>query len=267
MAQAGTENFPVGGRLLAGQAGRDLLAIYGFARLVDDIGDELDGDRGAALDWAEEELGRIYSGLPPEHEVMRSLAASVRRRSLPRRPFDLLIAANRLDQEVDRYETFEDLLAYCELSAAPVGELVLEVFDAATPRRLALSGQVCAGLQVLEHLQDVAEDHGRGRLYLPSRDLARFGCEEADLEAPTAGPRLRALVAFEAGRAGSLLAAGAPLVRGLRGQARLTVAAFLAGGRATSAALRHAGWDVLGARPRRSRAGFARELLRSVVGR
>ncbi|HVX32852.1 MAG TPA: squalene synthase HpnC [Solirubrobacterales bacterium] len=267
MAQAGDENFPVGGRLLAGPAARDLLAIYGFARLVDDIGDELDGDRVALLDWAEEELDRIYSGARPEHEVMRALAASVSRRSLPRRPFELLIAANRRDQEVGSYETFEDLLAYCELSAAPVGELVLEVFEAATPRRLALAGQVCAGLQVVEHLQDVAEDHARGRVYLPRRDMARFDCGEAELEAPTASPRLRALIAFEAGRADALLAAGVPLVGELRGRARLTVSAFLAGGRATLAALGDAGWDVLGARPRRSRGGFAIQFLRSVTGR
>jgi squalene synthase HpnC len=267
MAQAGDENFPVAGRLLAGSATRDLLAIYGFARLVDDIGDEVEGDRRALLDWAETELERIYSGERPEHEVMRELAVGVRRRSLPRQPFERLIAANRRDQEVDRYATFEDLLGYCELSAAPVGELVLGVFDVATPERLALSAQVCAGLQVIEHLQDVAEDHARGRVYLPGRDIARFGCVEDDLGAAAASSRLRALVAFEADRASSLMAAGAPLVRSLRGQARLTVAGFVAGGRATLAALRGADYEVLAGRPRRTRPTFAYELLRTAVGR
>ena len=82
---------------------------------------------------------------------------------LPPGPFERLIEANRLDQVVTRYETFAQLLGYCQLSAAPVGELVLHVFGAATPERIALSDRICAGLQIIEHLQDIAEDHARGR--------------------------------------------------------------------------------------------------------
>src|SRR5205085_8462418 len=107
---------------------------------------------------------------------------------LPEDPFRRLIAANLRDQVQTRYETFEDLLTYCQLSAAPVGELVLHVFGAATSQRVALSDRVCAGLQVIEHLQDVGEDAARGRVYLPRQDMLRTGCEEGDLIAGTAGP-------------------------------------------------------------------------------
>src|SRR5207248_1025916 len=84
---------------------------------------------------------------------------------LPAAPFRRLIQANRRDQEVKRYATCDELLDYCRLSADPVGHLVLYVFDSATPERMALSDRVCTGLQIVEHLQDVAEDLGRGRVY------------------------------------------------------------------------------------------------------
>lgn len=267
MSQAGDENFPVASRLLGRRARGHLLAIYGFARLVDDIGDEAEADRLALLDWAEDELDRVYAGRYPEHPVMRTLGPTVRDCALPADPFGRLIEANRRDQAVTRYDTFDELLDYCRLSAAPVGELVLHVFGAATPERLALSERICAGLQVIEHLQDVAEDHARGRVYLPAEDLARFGCDEDDLGAATATAELRALIAFEADRARALLADGAPLARRLPPRPSVAVAAFVAGGRAALDALARVGYDVLAGRPRPTRRGFVAAFTSGVAGR
>ena len=193
---------------------RHLLAIYGFARLVDDVGDEAAGDRSALLDRIETRAGRVYAGEQPEHPVMAVLAETVRSCPLSAMPFRRLIEANRLDQRVTRYETFDELLDYCQLSAAPVGELVLEVFGAATPDRVAFSDRICAGLQIIEHLQDINEDYARGRVYLPREDLVRFGCDDHDLSGEPTIAR-QALIAFEAERARSLLSCGAPLARTL----------------------------------------------------
>lgn len=199
MAQARDENFPVALWLLGPRVRRHLLAIYGFARLVDDTGDEVAGDRLALLDQIEHELDH------PRHPVMLTLADTIRECRLPRGPLERLIEANRRDQLVTRYESLEELLEYCQLSAAPVGELVLHVFGAATSERIALSDRICNALQIVEHLQDVDEDRARGRVYV----------------GPFAGPP----------EARSLLESGAPLVAQLRGRARLAVAGFLAGGR------------------------------------
>lgn len=226
MAQADEENFPVALWLLGPRVRRHLLAIYGFARLVDDIGDEVAGDRLALLDQVEHELD------VPQHPVMRALACTARECRLPRDPLLRLIEANRRDQVITRYETFDQLLGYCQLSAAPVGELVLHVLGAATPERIALSDRICAGLQVVEHLQDRDEDLARGRSYIGDYDGAV--------------------------QARQLLDDGAPLVRQLRGRARLAVAGFLAGGRAALDGL-------AGGAAGRSR--FALAYLRAVVGR
>lgn len=268
MAQSASENFPVASYLLGGRQRAQLLAIYGFARLVDDLGDEASGDRVALLDWLSAELDRLYAGEPLEHPVMRALAPVVADCRLPRGPFDRLIEANRRDQTVLRYETFDELLGYCQLSAAPVGELVLHVFGAASPERITLSDRICAGLQVTEHLQDVVEDHRRGRVYLPQEDLRAFGCQADDLAAGDAGGEaVRALIAHEAGRARSLLAAGAPLARTLPPRPRCAVAGFVAGGRSALDALGRVGYRVSAVAPRASKGSFAIAWVRAVLGR
>jgi squalene synthase HpnC len=229
MAQAGSENFTVASALVGHESQRHLRAIYGFARLVDDVGDEAEGNRMALLEVVTDELGRVYDG-SPRHPVMVELQRTVRACRLPSGPFTRLIEANRVDQVRTRYRTFGQLLGYCQLSAAPVGELVLHVFGAATPERIALSDRVCAGLQVVEHPQDIAEDHARGRVYMPEEDLIRFGCNDEDLAGEDSAGR-RTLVAFESDRARRLLAAGAPLARTLSPRPRLAIAGFVAGGR------------------------------------
>lgn len=261
MAQARKENFPVVGLMLGRRYRQHLLSLYGFARLVDDTGDEAPGERLALLEELQRELDRIYAGAQVKHPIMRSLRPTVQACRLPEEPFRRLLEANRVDQVRSSYETFEQLLSYCQLSAAPVGELVLHVFDAANPARIALSDCVCAALQVIEHLQDVAEDHSRGRVYLPQEDLARLGCSVQDLSAPSASAALRAVIGTLAGRSRALLETGTPLLDELALRPRLAVAGFIAGGRSTLAALEHAEFDVLARRPRRSRGGFARALV------
>jgi squalene synthase HpnC len=252
-ARAEGENFAVASALLGRKTTQHLLAFYDYARLVDELGDAAPGDRSLLLDALEEELEAAFTGTP-RHPVLRALADTIREHRLPRDPFLRLIEANRRDQEQTEYETFADLLAYCDLSANPVGELVLLVFDAATPTTLELSDDVCTALQLIEHWQDVGEDAARGRVYLPAEDRDRFGVTRDDLRAGETGERLRRLLAFEAERASQLLSSGALLVAVLHGRARLAVAGYVGGGRAALAALAAADYDVLGGPVRARRA-------------
>ena len=261
MARASGENFPVALRVLPKQARQHLQSVYGYARLVDNLGDEYPGDRAAALDWAESELDALFAGTP-RHPVFGRLAPTVERFGLDRTPFDRLLAANRLDQHKTDYADWDELLGYCELSANPVGRLVLAVFEAATPERIDASDEVCSGLQVLEHLQDVGEDARAGRVYLPADDRERYGVNREDLLAPSAGAPLRRLVAHEAGRAGAMLDRGRALAASLRGSARLAVSGFVAGGLANLEAIEAADFEVLGGL---RQAGRLR-LLRRFVG-
>lgn len=252
MPKARAENFTVASVLLPARQRRALLGIYGFARLVDDIGDEAAGDREAMLDWLEDDVGRMFSA-EAIHPLLRRLARPVRELALPREPFLRLIAANRQDQKVARYESYDRLAAYCDLSANPVGELVLHVFGAATPGRVRRSDAVCTSLQLAEHWQDVGEDFRRGRIYLPLEDMSRFGVEERDLAASRPSEALESLLAFEVERARALLREGIELVRSLRGRARLAVAGYVGGGRAALDAIEASGYDVLVRAPKATR--------------
>jgi squalene synthase HpnC len=265
MARIGGENFPVAPCWLPIPAREHLLAIYGFARLADQLGDEASGDRLASLDWLEVELDRAFAG-DAEHPLMRRLAATIAACALPREPFVRLIDANRNDQQVHSYKRWNDLLAYCALSANPVGELVLHVFDAATPERIEQSDAVCTALQVIEHCQDVREDLGRGRVYLPLEDLARYGCSLTDLDARGVSDGLRDVLRLEATRASALLDEGGPLVASLRGWARIAVAGYVGGGRAALSALARAQYEVLALTPRPSRRRRIGSILRTLNG-
>jgi squalene synthase HpnC len=252
MARAGGENFPVASRLLPRRARFHLLSIYGFARLVDELGDTVAGDRLAALDELEGDLDLAFEGRAGQ-PLLRRLQVTLGECALPREPFIRLIEANRRDQRVKSYDTWEELRGYCALSADPVGELVLRVLDVATPERISLSDSICTALQLIEHCQDVAEDLASGRVYLPAEDLARFGASEADLAGEHTGRPLREVLAFEVARARALLSEGAPLIDGLKGRTRFAVAAFVAGGRAALDAIESRGYDVLAGPPRAGR--------------
>jgi squalene synthase HpnC len=264
-AKASAENFPVALRVLPKRWRAHLTALYGFARLVDDIGDEplpglapgtcaqtVTATRLKLLDDLQEDVRRIYDDGAPEPELpaIRDLARTVRDCGVPAQPLYDLIQANRQDQLVTRYETYQELEGYCRLSANPVGQVVLYIMGAATPDRIAASDRVCTALQVIEHSQDVAEDLANDRVYLPRRDMDDHGVTEADLAQPAAGPNVTALLRFEADRAARLLDAGAPLVGTLHGAARLAIAGYVAGGRATLKAITAARYDVLRSTPR-----------------
>jgi squalene synthase HpnC len=266
-ARATTENFPVALRILSGDQRRHLMAIYRFARLTDQIGDAAHGNRLAMLDELQRQVDTCVdvqtdvngeNDAGARHPIIETLLPTIRECGLPIGPFHRLIDANRLDQRKRRCENYQELLDYCDLSANPVGELVLHVFGVATPERIRQSDAVCTGLQFVEHWQDVKEDYAAGRIYLPSEDLVKFGCREAELGAETASRALRELLRFECERAHGLLDEGVPLVRSLRGRARLAIGGFVAGGRAALDAIARNAYDVMRGAPRARRRDFAR---------
>ncbi len=279
-AKASAENFPVALRVLPGRWRAHLTALYGFARLVDDIGDEplpgLPADASAEtvtaarlklLDDLQDDVARIYDpqAAEPELEAIRALKATVRACGVPSQPLYDLIQANRQDQLVTRYETYHDLADYCRLSANPVGQVVLYIMGAATPERLKASDSVCTALQVIEHTQDVAEDLANGRIYLPQDDMKAHGVTEADLARPSAGENVRDLIRFEVNRSRQLLDEGAPLVGTLKHMARLAIAGYVAGGRATLKAIEGGRYDVLRATPRPGKADTLLMMARCYV--
>jgi squalene synthase HpnC len=251
--RARTENFPVASLLFPRRLRPHLRAIYGFARLVDILGDEVEGDRLAALEELEREVEACYSG-EPTWPVLRVLQPTIREFSLPREPFLRLIEANRMDQRLSEYETWADLKEYCRHSADPVGRLVLGLLRLdSEPELVAASDDVCTGLQLVNFLQDVPRDLELGRIYLPAEDRRRFAV--AALDRPS--PELTRTLEFEAERARELLAAGRTLQSRIGGRVGRAVGLFARGGLAALEALERAQWDIFTQRPRPSRTRLA----------
>jgi squalene synthase HpnC len=254
------ENFPVALRLLPAAHRRHLAAVYDVVRVIDDLGDEAHGDRTALLTAFGEDVATLWRGGTPRAGVLQRLESTRVECALPQAPFDNLVRANLMDQKVDRYATYPDLVDYCRLSADPIGRIVLAIFGMTTPEREVLSDRVCTALQIIEHCQDIAEDRRAGRIYLPQEDLAAFDVPESDLDRPDTSPALRRLVEFQIERASALLASGAPLVGTLRGWGRLAVAGYVAGGRAAIDRLRRSGWEIMSGSPGTSRLTVVRHV-------
>jgi squalene synthase HpnC len=264
MGQARHENFPVANVILPRRVRGHLLALYGFARLVDDAGDEAQGNRLALLDELEADLERVWDGTP-RHPLLARLQPTAASCQLPIDPFRGLIEANRRDQVVQRYETFTELREYCALSASTIGELVLRIFGFATAERITLSDKICIALQLTEHWQDVAEDYARGRIYLPAEDRRRFGVAEEELRHAPASTAFKAMMQFEVQRTRDLLREGAPLARELPWRYAVAVTAFAAGGWSALAAIERHSYDVLSSTARARRLRRALDLGAALI--
>jgi squalene synthase HpnC len=258
------ENFPVASLAFPRELRPHIRALYAYARLVDILGDELEGGaeiRLQALDELEREVEACYSSTPT-WPVLRAVQPTIREFELPREPFLRLIEANRIDQRIHEYETWEELRHYCAHSADPCGRLVLGVLGRLDDgEAIALSDDVCTGLQLVNFLQDVPRDLALSRVYLPAEDRRRFGV--VDLDRPN--EPLRWLLEFEARRARGLLAAGEGLGRRIGGRTGRAVTAFSRGGLAAIEALERADFDVFSRRPKPSRARLVRAAMGALV--
>ncbi len=242
------ENFTVASALLPRRLVPHVHAVYAYCRWADDLADET-GDRAVSLlAWWRGELLAMSAG-DARHPVMVALADTARRFAIPPAPFLDLLTAFEQDQRVTRYDTFAQLLGYCRQSANPVGRLVLHLFGCHTPDRVALSDEICTGLQLANFWQDVARDLDIGRVYLPAEDRARFGYSDADLAARRFTPAFADLMRFEVERARGFFDRGEPLIRALPRSARLNVALFSGGGRAVLREIERQDYDVWNRRP------------------
>ncbi len=254
------ENFTVGSLLLPKAIRQHVSNLYAYSRTVDDLGDEAEGDRlDLLLQWRED-LERCYDG-EPRHPVMIALQHTIQRYRIPREPFLKLIEANRMDQEISRYETFLDLLHYCDHSANPCGRLFLYIFDYRDEERQRLSDYTCTALQLANFWQDISRDWRMGRVYIPLEDMEAYGVSEEQFARRAFDDNFRRLMAFQVKRTRRIFRQGAQLLDHLEGHAKVDVALFTRGGMAILDAIEKQDYDVLARRPSLSRFKKAHLLL------
>ncbi|MEV6828000.1 phytoene/squalene synthase family protein [Amycolatopsis sp. NPDC051102] len=187
-------------RLLPARARPAAHALYGFARMADELVDnpEPGTDPAASLDRVGDLVDVVFDGGTPDDPVLVALADIVRRHGLSRDLFDAFLKSMRADLQPVEYRTFAELGEYMYGSAAVIGLQMLPVFGTVGAPADAEPGAIALGeaLQLTNFLRDVGEDLDRGRLYLPLNELAAFGVSRELLEARRPDPRIRAALAY-----------------------------------------------------------------------
>ncbi len=269
LAESHYENFHVASWFLPRDLRPHFHSIYAYCRVSDDLGDEV-GDRAAALallDFWGHELDACYEGRT-RHPVFVALAQTIKECYIPKEPFADLLVAFRQDQNVTRYESIEDLLAYCHYSANPVGRLVLyacgEALRNDSDEIFALSDLTCTALQLANFWQDVREDYARGRIYIPKNDMDFYMVTEEYIAEGIVTPEFRALMHCEVDYARSLFEQGLPLIGKVHRDLAIDLDLFSRGGLEILRAIERQGYDVLSARPAISKSRKLALMMRAV---
>jgi squalene synthase HpnC len=268
LAKTHYENFSVATWFLPRRLRQHFYNVYAYCRISDDLGDEV-GDPQQSLELLDEweaELNACYSG-SPKHPVFVALAETVKQCSIPKHEFSDLLVAFRQDQTVTRFETFDDILAYCHYSANPVGHLVLYLCGYSDAERQQLSDYTCTALQLANFWQDIFVDYGKGRIYVPLEDLRRFGVTGEDIAQRHATPQFVAMMKFEVERARGWFVRGLPLIKMVNRELAIDLELFSRGGQEILNAIERQDFDVLRARPEISKSRKLLLVLRAAMGK
>jgi phytoene synthase len=215
-------NFSVGFRFLPRVKRRAVYAAYAVCRVADDIADEeidTQANRLVQLDELQRELDATYDGRPSQ-PITIALADALKHFAIPKSAFIALIDGCRQDMVKTRYETFEELLQYCELVASSISDISLSIFGYKTEAALAYGRNLSTALQLTNVTRDVGDDLGRDRVYIPAEELRQFGLTERDLFARTEDERVRRLIEFQIARAERYFRDAEPLLKELDFDAR-----------------------------------------------
>ena len=236
------ENFPVASILCPPHLRPAIAAIYAFARAADDIADEghlsteerLNSLRAfrLALQTPEAASGAQADIFSPLHQVIEQF-------QLPVALLDDLLKAFEQDVKASAqgstYPDMQGLLGYCQLSANPVGRLLLHLYGVKDAQAFLRSDAICSALQLINFWQDLSEDIPRGRFYLPQDQVLK----ETSL-----------LIESLCEHAYQLMLQGAPLVHQVPGRAGWELRLVVQGGLRILEKVRALGPQVLSQRPR-----------------
>ena len=260
-----------------------IIAVWDFCRAVDDAVDEIVPEHewagGLTADararataqiaaWRSE-LHSVYAGTPQLPQGV-ALQPFVREFGLPRARFEELIEGVEMDLACTRYDTFAALSEYCRRVASAVGLICVEIFGYADPSARAYAESLGLALQLTNIIRDVGADLRRGRIYLPTEDLQRFGVTEGDLGRGVVTEAVSALLRFECDRAREYYRRASSQLP--RVDTRSLVAAEIMGGiyYAVLERIERAGYDVFSRRirvPRPQRAIIALRIwMMSLLG-
>lgn len=262
------ENFPVGSFLIPKSSRKHFYALYSFMRTADDMADlptsGTSDDRLEKLALWRSHLEDIYTNKPATHPVFIALAETIHKYGFEKELFTRLLDAFEFDAKGNvAFTTDSDLRWYTNRSADPVGELVLGLFGYKNKELISLSDEICSGLQLLNFIQDLAEDVRNTRYYLPTEDCNRFGLTQKEIA--QGGERVNKLVLYETVKTEEMIDRGAQLAELVSGRLRFELRAVVFGARRMIRKIHQQNGDVLSKRPKLSRFEHVWVLLQSLA--
>lgn len=212
-------NFSVGFRFLPKVKRRAVHAAYAYCRFADDIADDPGENIPQRLDEWQRELDAAYIGTPT-HPVTIALADALQHFAIPKSAFVALLDGCRQDMVKTRYETFEELLEYCDYVASSISDISLAIFGYRSDKALGYGRKLSTALQLTNITRDIGDDVTRDRIYIPREELRRFGVEEREISERAENDRMRRLIEFQIARAETYFREAEPLLRELAFDAR-----------------------------------------------
>ncbi|MDO9365757.1 MAG: squalene synthase HpnC [Methylotenera sp.] len=261
LASSHYENFPVASVFLPQHLREPIALIYSFARQADDFADEGDftiEHRLNLLNNFRDELDLLHAYIKPQTPFFATLGQMIKAKKLPYAPFYALLDAFSQDVTKTRYANYDEVLDYCQRSANPIGQLLLHLYENATPENVALSDHICTALQIINFLQDIAIDfkknEGKQRIYMSQEELAAFGITEQQIQNyvdgnETVDENWQQFMQFNLRRVNARLYAGKPLGRILKGRIGFEMRMIIAGGERIISRLSNVNGDVFKHRP------------------
>ncbi|MGE5352610.1 MAG: squalene synthase HpnC [Acidobacteriota bacterium] len=266
VASSHYENFPVVSLFVPRRLRRHVAVIYKYARMADDLADEgdlLPENRISALNEMESQLKDALEG-KGNNPFYQALSSTINQMHLSQSYFFDLLKAFIQDVVVKRYNTFDEVLDYCRLSANPVGRIILELFGQREPRLALLSDKICTALQLTNFYQDVSVDYAKGRIYIPLQEMKSFGVNENDFELKKINTNFKQLIKLQVGRAKQLFLEGRPLTGELPKPLNFEIKWTILGGEKILNKIEANDYDALSRRPCISKLEYFNLLIKSI---
>jgi len=269
LAKSHYENFPVVSLLIPARLRNDIAIIYWFARTADDFADEGFDASEIKLKKLQEFENRLHSLLnnKPISNFEAAISQTIITKNLTPEYFFNLLKAFKQDVIKTRYTDFNEVFDYCTNSANPIGRILLELFDIRNDKAFYHSDRICTALQLTNFIQDTKIDFGKGRIYYPLDEMAKFAVNEKMFEMNEINDNLKKLIEFSANKAQSLLNEGKELLAFLSGRFKLEIAWTIKGGEEILNKVRGAEFDVFTKRPLLTKTDYLKLLFRSLISK
>lgn len=262
------ENFPVLSLFLPRKIYKHVAVIYQFARQADDIADNPDekiADRINKLQDYRDTFTSVINSKEPQSGFWAALANTINSFNLTHEYFYSLLDAFQQDLLQHEYETFDQLLSYCEKSANPVGRLILELLNLRSEERFLQSDKICSALQITNFLQDAKEDLSNGRNYFPHELMNKFGVSRADLTSFNMTAGVKDLVKYEIVVLRQMFFQGKSLLNVLPYRMKIQISATINGGMEILDKIEKYGYDVFSRRPVLTKSDFIKIFIKTLL--